>query len=212
MPSPPPPPEATRSPGPEPPAGSPGRDLVLRIQAGETSAEAELVERYGEVLLFLLKRWTRDPETAEDLRQETLRLALEKIRKGEVREPDQLAAFLRGLAKNLSTQLYRRAAEKTDRHEGLDPVCEVADREPDPLSLLLRSERARLARQVLQSLGTERDREVLIRYYLAEEKAETICAALDLTPDHFYRVLHRARQRYRRLFEEQLADPSERLG
>jgi RNA polymerase sigma-70 factor (ECF subfamily) len=187
--------------------GSAERDLVRRIQAGETGAEAELVERYGEVLFFLLKRWTRDPETAEDLRQETLRRAIEKIRHGEVREPEHLAAFLRSLAKNLSTQLYRRTAEKTERHESLDPAREIVGREPDALTLLLRAEKTRLARQVLGSLGTERDREVLVRYYLAEEKAEGICSDLGLTGEHFYRVLHRARQRFRRLFAERSATP-----
>ncbi len=181
------------------------RDLVLRIQAGDAAAEAELVDRYGEVLLFLLKRWTRDAETAADLRQETLRRAIEKIRRGEVREPEHLAAFLRSLAKNLSTQLYRRSGEKTERHEPLDPVREIAGREPDALALLLRAEKTRLARQVLGSLGTERDREVLVRYYLAEEKAEGICSDLGLTGEHFHRVLHRARQRFRRLFEERSA-------
>lgn len=186
-------------------------ELVRRIQAGEARAEAELVHRYREGLFFLLKRWTRDPETAEDLCQDTLRLALEKIRKGEVREPDRLAAYLRSLAKNLSTQLYRRCGERTDLREDLAPGEELPDRQPGALAALLQEEKARLAREVLQSLGSDRDRQVLLRYYLSEERAESICGDLGLSSEHFYRVLHRARQRYRRLFEEQL-NPASRRG
>src|SRR6185369_11439053 len=73
------------------PAALPG-DLVRRIQAGDRQAEGELVEHYGEGLAFLLRRWTRDQDAASDLYQETFRLALEKIRRGEVRDPDRLPA------------------------------------------------------------------------------------------------------------------------
>lgn len=199
--------ETSRPAGCDPAAGADGGELVRRIQAGEARAEAELVSRYREGLLYLLKRWTRDPETAEDLCQDTLRLALEKIRKGEVREPDRLAAYLRSLAKNLSTQLYRRCGERTDLREDLDTGRELPDRQPGALASLLQAEKARLARQVLQSLGSERDRQILLRYYLTEERPERICTDLGLTSEHFYRVLYRARKRYRRLFEEQI-DPA----
>ena len=57
-------------------------------------------------------------------------------------------------------------------------------------------------RQVLAELGTERDREVLFRFYIAEQSSERICADLQLSAEHLYRVLHRARARYRKLFEQ----------
>lgn len=202
-----PPAETCHPAGCNPSAGSDSSELVRRIQAGETRAEAELVSQYREGLFFLLKRWTRDPETAEDLCHDTLRLALEKIRKGEVREPDRLAAYLRSLAKNLSTQLYRRSGERTELREELATGQELPDRQPGALASLLQEEKARLARQVLQNLGSDRDRQILLRYYLSDERPEQICSDLGLTSEHFYRVLHRARKRYRRLFEEQI-DPA----
>ena len=54
-------------------------------------------------------------------------------------------------------------------------------------------------------MRVERDREVLLRYYLAEENSSRICADLGIDAEHFYRVLSRARQRYRQLFEERIA-------
>ena len=98
-------------------------DLVRRIRGGDPAAEAELVSRFGEGLAFLLRRWTRDSATAEDLYQETFRLALEKIRSGEVREPDRLAGFLRSLAKNLSIHHYRRSAVQEVREENLEAAA-----------------------------------------------------------------------------------------
>ena len=189
---------------------SPG-DLVRRIAAGDSRAEEELVERFGTGLLFLLRRWTRDGATAEDLYQETLRLALEKIRQGEVREPDKLAGFLRSLARNLAVHHYRRGAVRGERERGLEEAEEGAaahagDGDTDQLTRLLRAEKADLVRRLIGEMTVERDRQVLFRFYIAEEDKERICADLGLTGPELNVVLFRARQRYRKLFEERLGE------
>jgi RNA polymerase sigma-70 factor, ECF subfamily len=184
----------------------PPQDLVPRIMAGDRVAEAELVERFSEGLVFLLRRWTRDRATAEDLYQETLRLALEKIRKGEVREPDKLAGFLRSLAKNLATHHYRRGSTRENRERELDDAVATvpAGDTMEPLTRLLQAEKAELVRRLIGELASDRDRQVLFRFYIAEEAKERICADLGLTSPEFNVVLFRARQRYRKLFEERL--------
>ncbi len=191
---------------------APGQDLVHRIVAGDGRAEAELVERFGEGLLFLLRRWTRDATTAEDLYQETLRLALEKIRRGEVREPDKLPGFLRSLAKNLSIHHYRRGAVRGERERDLEEVGgeEVPSQAAtDQLTHLLRAEKAALVRRVIGEMPVERDRQVLFRFYIGEEDKERICADLGLTGPELNVVLFRARQRYRKLFEERFGAPGD---
>ena len=182
-------------------------ELARRIAAGEKEAETELVQRCSGALRFLCRRFARVEEDAEDLFQETLMLALEKIRNREVREPERLAGFLRALAKNLSTQNYRQ--RRYTAESPTDILAEAADVEqPDPLGTALVSERSTLTRQLLAALEMPRDRQVLLRYYLAEEKSSSICADLELDPDHFYRVLHRARKRYQRLWEERHPHPN----
>jgi RNA polymerase sigma-70 factor (ECF subfamily) len=191
----------------EPLASSSQGDLVGRIVAGELQAEEELVGHYSEGLQFLLRRWTRDAATAEDLFQETVRLALEKIRGGEVREPSKLAGFLRSLAKNLAIHHYRRGAVREERERDLDSVPPVAAGEPmEPLAHLLRAEKAALVRQAITELPQERDRQVLFRFYIAEENKERICADLGLGSQEFNIVLFRARQRYRKLLAERLGE------
>jgi RNA polymerase sigma-70 factor (ECF subfamily) len=183
--------------------GGGSAELVHRIAAGDREAEAELIARYSPVLEHLLRRWSRDPATAEDLLQETLGLALRKIRDGEVRQPESLAAFLHSLARNQCTQLYRRTESRTDLHEPIDEA-RLPEARPGQLAGLLRREKIGLIRQVLAELQPERDRQVLFRYYIAEERAEPICADLGITAEHFYRVLHRARRRYKALFEQRI--------
>ncbi|HEX4965251.1 MAG TPA: sigma-70 family RNA polymerase sigma factor [Thermoanaerobaculia bacterium] len=181
-------------------------DLVSRIMAGDRGAEAELVEHFGEGLVFLLRRWTRDRTTAEDLYQETLRLALEKIRQGEVRQPEKLSGYLRSLAKNLATHHYRRGSTREDRERELDETVATvpAGDTMEPLTRLLQAEKAGLVRRLIGELASDRDRQVLFRFYIAEEAKERICADLGLTSPEFNVVLFRARQRYRKLFEERL--------
>ena len=65
----------------------PGPDLVARIIQRDPSAEEELVHRYSRGVSFILSGSIANPSAVEDLRQETFRIALEKIRNGDVREP-----------------------------------------------------------------------------------------------------------------------------
>jgi RNA polymerase sigma-70 factor (ECF subfamily) len=182
-------------------ADFPTGDLVQRIRSGDPGAEEELVARFGEGLSFLLRRWTRDHAAAEDLYQETFRLALEKIRSGEVRDPDRLAGYLRSLAKNLSIHHYRRGAVREVREEDLETVAEVSVSEDSQLGQLLRKEKAALVRRVLEELGSERDRQVLFRLYITEEDKESIRGDLGLSGPELNLVLFRARRRYRELYE-----------
>ena len=178
-----------------------GAELVSRIVAGDQQAEAELVERYSRGVMFILRRETCGASAADDLYQETFRIALEKIRRGDLREPEKLSGFMCSIARNLAVAYFRRAS----RQESLTVVEEAAQQPspaPDQLDELLQREKATLVRRVINELPADRDRQILFRFYIAEEEKERICADLGLTNIHFNRVLHRARQRYRELYEQ----------
>ncbi len=170
---------------------------MARIQGGEARAEEELVERYSAGLRYLLRRWTRDLAVAEALYQETFRLAIEKIRAGELRVAVKLQAFLRGLARTLSTRYYQRET----RWSGEPAGTEIPDPAQGQLVALLRRETSLLVWRLLDELKQERDREVLFRFYIAEESKEAICDQYGLNDLHFNRVLFRARRRFRQLCE-----------
>ncbi len=131
-------------------------------------------------------------------------IGIKKIRNGQVKHPERLGAFLRGLARNLSIQLYRGAASRATCSDPSEPAVEVTDDREDPLNQLMQKERFRLVREVIKELNTERDRQVLFRYYMADQTGWEICRDLDLHRDHFYRVLYRARRRFRSLWEERM--------
>jgi RNA polymerase sigma-70 factor (ECF subfamily) len=171
-------------------------ELFPRLQAGEEEALERLVEITGRGVAAVLRHRTRSREEAEDLFQEVYRLAFSKIGDGEVREVEKLPAFLAGVARNLARDLRRKAVHSKP-HDGGEVLGTLPSPEPDQLGKLLSREKGRLIREVLGELGTDRDRQVLVRYYLAEEGKEEICADLGLSSSHFNRVLFRARQRYK---------------
>ncbi len=173
-------------------------DLVRRIAAGDRTAEDELVERYSRGVRWSLCRLSGRPELADDLHQETFRVVIERLRDRGLEEPERLGGFLNRTAKNL----YRGHARKTARRktDGGESLRETADPASDPLGDVLRAERGELVRRLLAELRP-RDRQILYRFYLAEEPKERICADLGLDSLHFNRVLFRAKQRLRRLVE-----------
>jgi RNA polymerase sigma-70 factor, ECF subfamily len=185
-----------------PPDSEAMADLVRRIVSGDPAAEAELVQRFSRAVSFLLRRLARDEGMAEDLYQETFRLVIEKVRGGELREAERLPGFVSGMARNLFLSAVRRAG----RRQKWQAEPEAAETAPDPapgqLARLLAQERAAIVRRVLAELKNDRDREILSRYYIADQDKEEICRDLELSDLHFNRVLFRARQRYRELFEK----------
>lgn len=173
--------------------------LVARIQAGEKSAEDELVQQYSRGVSIILNRATGDRSVAEDLFQETFQVALEKIRRGEIREPDRLSGFICSVARNLASDHFRRS-RRVEQFADPDEADLIPESAPSQLDRLLLKEKTKMIRKLLQEMS-ERDRQILYRFYIAEEDKDRICADLQLSSLHFNRVLHRARERYRDLYK-----------
>jgi RNA polymerase sigma-70 factor (ECF subfamily) len=174
-------------------------EWVQRITAGDAEAETELVRRYKDGIAIIIGRIVHNEAVIEDLSQDTFTIVLKKLRDGDVREPERLSGFICAVARNLAIE-YVRKLRRTINQEELDTAEQIRDPQPDQFEQLLRKERAAIVRQMLDELPVERDREVLFRYYIAEEEKEQICAALGLTSPQFNSVIFRALKRYRELY------------
>lgn len=180
-------------------SGSSPANLAQRIERGDPRAEEELVERFGRGLMLILDRHTGGRPEAEDLYQDTFRVALEKLRRGELRDPSRLPAFLSQIGRNLAIDFYRKS-----RRRKTEADSEAADQgsvaPSSQLGQMLQGEHATVVRQVIDELRNERDRQLLMRFYIAEEDKDVISADLGLSSLQFNRVLYRARQRYKELY------------
>jgi RNA polymerase sigma-70 factor (ECF subfamily) len=176
-------------------------ELVNRIETGDERAEAELVERYGRSIRLILLKRTGSAQLASDLCQDTFVVTLRKLRAGELKNPASLAAFIRQTAVNISIDHFRR--EKRYIHQS-DGIISLQHSHRDHKAREIDNETAReVLEDALERLAMERDREILRRFYLADEDKVAICRDLHLSPTHFDRVLYRAKQRMRELINQQ---------
>lgn len=182
-----------------------GSELVSRIRAGDQQAEAELIECYTLVVMSIIRREVGATALADDLYQETFCIILEKVRRGDVREAEKLSGFVCSVARNQVIKHFQGAARHRNLAETEDAVS-ISHPAPDQLEQLLQREKADIVRQILKEMTNERDIQVLFRFYLAEHNKKQICADLGLTSMQFNLVIHRARERYRELYERAMRD------
>ncbi|HET7609306.1 MAG TPA: sigma-70 family RNA polymerase sigma factor [Gammaproteobacteria bacterium] len=173
-------------------------DLCARIHNGSRDAEDQMVRRYGAGLLRLLKLRTRDAELALDLRQDTLRVAIERLRRSMLEDPTGLAAYLRSVALNLLIAQRRKDTRRATAPDSI-AIENAADERGGPFDNVSREQLRHVVGVLLNELNTPRDRDLLTRFYIRDEDKATICAALSVDSVHFNRVLFRAKQRFREL-------------
>lgn len=173
--------------------------LVERVHRGERGAEEELFARYGNGILFMLQRASGDPALAEDLRQETFRIVLTRLRSRGLEEPGGLSGYLRGTARNLLIADRRKKARRKTEADH-EKVVAAADTRYGQAQKVLRHEEASIVHKLIAEMSAERDRQLLYRFYIAEDDKNDICLDLGLSSLHFNRVLFRARQRFKDLW------------
>lgn len=174
-------------------------ELVKRIIAGDPAAEEEVVRRYKQGIAIITDQIVRNRSVTEDLTQDALKIILTKVRRGDLREPERLSGFVCSVARNTALDYIRRSRHLKNQ-EAIGNAEQIPDPAPSQLDEVLRQERAQVVRQLINELKQERDRELLLRYYIAEEDKDEICEALGLTRAQFNNVISRATARFKELY------------
>jgi RNA polymerase sigma factor (sigma-70 family) len=151
--------------------------LAERIRQGDASAETELVHEFAHRIFVMGVVRTRDREAARELVQDVLMAVIGALRKGQLNDPDKLAAFVHGTARNLINNQLRSESQRPP----LEPLPE--DLAQDNLVERLEdAERVRLVHQAMERLGLE-DRKILLMTLVQGHKPGEIAAALGLTSE-----------------------------
>jgi RNA polymerase sigma-70 factor (ECF subfamily) len=161
-------------------------ELAKRIAAGtDRAAEGELYRRLAPRVRLYGLRHLRDPHAAQDLAQQVLLTTLERLRAGEVREPERIASFVLGMCRMTVLEMRRGAWR---REQLLERWGDKAEGYEAPESLALDQER--LA-NCLEALA-ERERSVVSLSFLAEQDGDEVGKVLGLTPGNVRVIRHRA--------------------
>lgn len=126
----------------------------------------------------------------------------EAIRAGKLREPGALTSYIFGVAR---LSLCSKIGVRTRRDRLSDSLrhwVATHHRASTPEDSLAERERAGIMRDLLGSLS-DREREILTRFYLYEQPKEQICEEMSLTETQFRLSKSRGKQRLSRMSQEQ---------
>src|SRR5262249_45758047 len=101
------------------------RLLVERISAGDRAAEEELVRWFHPRIFATLVCRTGDREASRDITQDVLMATLPSMRTGALPEPEKLAQFVHGVARNLANSHIRTISIRRPRETSLEPELEA---------------------------------------------------------------------------------------
>lgn len=168
--------------------------LARRIAAGARGStdveEAELYRRFAPRVRLYGRRHLRNDAAADDLAQDVLLLAIERLRAGEVRRPEEIGSFILGT----SRMMARSERRVTRRRDAL--AARFMDTSPEAAPMSTAALDAPRVAACLRALA-ERDRLVVILTFYAEREAPRIAEDLGVSRGAVRAIRHRAMARLR---------------
>jgi RNA polymerase sigma-70 factor (ECF subfamily) len=157
----------------------------------------EALSRCYDHLLRALAHRCGNTSDAKDLLHEAIRITIEHLAVGRVRDLERLHGYILRTALNLLRNHRRVTFNRPQCRapvESADLVAGPTVADPLDDDFIRRTVHGALA-----ALPVERDRAIIRRFYLEEDPKQQICQDLNLSPGHFDRVVFRARQRMKEL-------------
>ncbi|HEV3473227.1 MAG TPA: sigma-70 family RNA polymerase sigma factor, partial [Actinomycetota bacterium] len=173
----------------------PDRDLVVAFKAGDRAAYDEMYRRYGTRVEGVCRRMLGNTEDAHEAAQETFLKAYQALPRfnGNYR----LGAWLARIAANVCLDQLRAQSRRANL-VSLPDHKEALDLEPGPEELVATSERAIDTLGSLQPLYAK----ALAMRGVEGMSHKEIAAQLAMTPMQVKALLHRARESFRRAWED----------
>ncbi len=152
------------------------RDIVDELLARDPRGAERLNAWFRPRLLLFFQARTGDRALAEDVAQEVLIAVIAAVQAGQLRDPDSLAGFVFGVARNQLASARRRIVRA--REEPLDAAEALA---LDPVDIVAADERERLHRAIDELDPV--DRQILRLTLAGGDGLAAVAQALGLTHD-----------------------------
>jgi RNA polymerase sigma factor (sigma-70 family) len=188
------------NPPPDPPDNKTGpatvdwAALVSLVQAGDDAGMEQLYKLFSRGIRYYLCRQL-GPQELEDKVHDTFLIVVNAIRRGDLREPERLMGFVRTVVRRQVAAYIETAVHTRREQTDLETGITVADRKHNPEQEAMIREKAELMKSALADLG-QRDRDILIRFYLKEQSQEQICEEMSLTETQFRLLKSRAKAKF----------------
>jgi RNA polymerase sigma-70 factor, ECF subfamily len=180
------------------------KGYVERLREGDPSTEQHFVSYFGQLLGIMLRARMLPPERVDDVRQETFIRVIATLRRdGGIRQPERFGAFVNSVCKNVLRENTREQYKNRPLEQG---HLDLPDKLLDLEGSLISQETKDRVREVLGELNPG-DRDLLRAVFLEEGDKDEICRCFGLDRDYLRVRVHRAKERFRTLFQKHLALP-----
>jgi RNA polymerase sigma factor (sigma-70 family) len=161
---------------------------LARLRSGDDETASHFNSYFRRMLRT--KLWGRVSWTwQEELIDEVMAVAIQKILSGEPRDAACLASYIRGICGNLAKKpKYNSYGVEINFDKLSDDALTVEEQ-------MLAKERARIVRTVLITLK-DRDRDVLVDLFYNELARSEVCDKYGVTREQLRLILFRARGRF----------------
>lgn len=176
--------------------------LVEQIRAGDPEGMESLYRVFARGVRFYLCRQL-GPQELDDKVHDTFLIVVHAIRRGELREPERLMGFVRTVVRRQVAAHIDQAVQSRRERVEIDSGAQVVDVRFNPEEVLALKQRAEIVVRALRDVS-ERDREILTRFYLLEETQEEICRTMSLSETQFRLLKSRAKARFGELGKKKL--------
>jgi RNA polymerase sigma-70 factor (ECF subfamily) len=174
----------------------------MRIGRGEESGMEEFYQLFARGVGFYLRRQL-GLQDVDDKVHDIFLIVVHAIQRGDLREPERLMGFVRTVVRRqVAAYIDQRVRYRKDVMHS-DVGLRVADQRLNPEQNTAFEQKVALMQETLQQLS-ERDREILTRFYLHEETQDKICREMCLTETQFRLAKSRAKARFGELGQRNL--------
>ncbi|HZQ51483.1 MAG TPA: sigma-70 family RNA polymerase sigma factor [Bryobacteraceae bacterium] len=177
--------------------------LVAQIKAGEDAGMEQLYKLFSRGIRYYLCRQL-GPQELEDKVHDTFLIVVNAIKRGDLREPERLMGFVRTVVRRQVAAYIEQAVHNRREQADLETGIAVADRKQNPEQEAILRQKTELMKSALESLS-QRDRDILIRFYLKEQPQEQICREMSLTETQFRLLKSRAKAKFGEIGRKKLA-------
>jgi RNA polymerase sigma factor (sigma-70 family) len=178
-------------------------DAVRAVRAGETQVYATIVKRFQGPLMTLCTALLRNRQAAEELAQDTLVRAYERLDVFDVRQP--MKPWLYKLAYRLAQQRRRAQSRETARQEAAATMHEQNRSDSGPGARLFADERSEMLWAAVSELPMAQ-RTAVVLYYRESLTVKEVAKVLGVSTGTIKTQLFRARSQIQASLREREFD------
>jgi RNA polymerase sigma-70 factor, ECF subfamily len=181
---------------------NPRAQLVRQVREGDASGRTDLYELISTGLRPYLARQLRPQDYRDKIHTIFVDVVI-AIQRGQLRDPDRLMGFARTIARRKVSGYICTAMADRRNQVDIESIFWLASPQASPENEMIFREQRDLVRWTLAQLS-DREREILSRFYMQEQTQQQICSEMGLTHTQYRLLKWRSKARFGEVSRKQI--------